>query len=133
MISQFDFYEAADGIGSKKFIREFVESLRDEDAAETAIVKKSARIWAIFSGEGTFLIPDSEPVYTTREFLDLSSSGGSREGAGRKPASPNLKKITKGIRLSSWVWDWLDKQEEPRGTMLEAALLEKHNLKPPTK
>lgn len=58
--------------------------------------------------------------------------GGKQPGSGRPTRPPGFKKLTKGVRLTEWVWDWLDQQEEPRGTMLEAALIEKHNLKPPT-
>jgi len=48
------------------------------------------------------------------------------------PALPGMKRITKGVRLPEWVWAWLDEQDEPRGTVLEKALLRVHKLKPPT-
>ncbi len=60
------------------------------------------------------------------------SRGGAQPGAGRKPALPCMKRITKGVRLPEWVWEWLDEQEDPRGTVLEKALLRLHKLKPPT-
>jgi hypothetical protein len=60
------------------------------------------------------------------------SRGGAQPGSGRKPAPPGMKRITKGIRLPEWLWDWLDMQEEPRGTVLEEALCRVHKLKPPT-
>lgn len=59
------------------------------------------------------------------------SRGGSRPGAGRKLAPSGMKRITKGVRLPEWVWAWLDMQADPRGTVLEKALLRVHKLKPP--
>jgi len=58
--------------------------------------------------------------------------GGARPGAGRKPAPNGLKKLVKGVRISEWVWDWLDEQNDPRGALLESALIKVHKLKPPT-
>lgn len=58
--------------------------------------------------------------------------GGVQPGSGRPTARPGFKKLTKGVRLTEWVWDWLDAQDDPRGTMLEEALIKVHNLKPPT-
>jgi hypothetical protein len=56
-------------------------------------------------------------------------AGGARKGAGRKPVLPELKKEAKGIRLSAWVWEWLDSQEQSRGKLIEDALIKVHNIK----
>ena len=60
-------------------------------------------------------------------------SGGKREGAGRKPVRPELKKEHSKARISRWVLDWLDKHRDKgsRGELLEAALIKVHNLKAP--
>ena len=71
MKSQFDFYEAADFTAYKGQVQDFLRSIPEKDYGDWVIVKKSARIWAAFSGSGTFLIPDHEPTYTVAEFLDL--------------------------------------------------------------
>lgn len=60
------------------------------------------------------------------------SRGGAQPGSGRPACPPGFKKLTKGVRLTEWVWDWLDAQDDPRGTMLEEALIKVHKLKPPT-
>ena len=59
------------------------------------------------------------------------SRGGKRAGAGRCRIDPQLVKINPGYKLSRWVIEWLRAQEEPAGPMLERALIEKYNLKPP--
>jgi hypothetical protein len=71
MKSQPDFYEAAQAIGSSKYVAELFASITEDDHDQWAIVKKSARVWAVFSGEGAFLIPTGEPTYTVAEFLAL--------------------------------------------------------------
>ena len=60
------------------------------------------------------------------------SRGGAQPGAGRKPAPPGYKKLTKGIRLPGWIWEWLDTLEDPRGVVVEEALKRVHKLKPHT-
>ena len=50
---------------------------------------------------------------------------------GRKPCPPGHKKLVKGVRLTGWVWDWLDTQGRPRGTMLEEALIQVHGITAP--
>lgn len=59
------------------------------------------------------------------------AQGGPRPGSGGPKAPPGYKKLCKGVRIREWVWNWLDEQDDPRGTMLEDALVEKHKLKPP--
>lgn len=60
-------------------------------------------------------------------------SGGKRNGAGRKPVRPELKKEHSKARISKWVLDWLDahRADGSRGELLEAALIKVHKLKPP--
>ena len=58
--------------------------------------------------------------------------GGVQPGSGRPTRPPGFKKLTKGVRLTEWVWAWLDAQDDPRGTMLEEALIKVHKLRPPT-
>ena len=57
--------------------------------------------------------------------------GGKREGAGRPPADPLLKKVPTGYKLPQWLKGWLGEQEEPAAVLIEQALVAKHKLKPP--
>jgi hypothetical protein len=50
--------------------------------------------------------------------------GGRRPGAGRPRIKLNDKRITKGIRLPQWLWDWIDTQSDTRGSVIETALLQ---------
>ena len=59
------------------------------------------------------------------------SAGGKREGAGRPPVNPLLKKIPSGYKYSQWILDWLREQPEAAGVLLEQALIKQHKLKPP--
>lgn len=60
------------------------------------------------------------------------SRGGAREGAGRKPAPPLLKKTARSVKLPEWLWEWMDKQPDTnRAVLIEAAMLKAHKLKPP--
>jgi hypothetical protein len=59
------------------------------------------------------------------------SAGGKREGAGRKPVSPEFKKDPISLKLPRWLLEWLDSKEESRAVLIEEALIEKHGLKPP--
>ena len=63
----------------------------------------------------------------------VDMAGGKREGAGRKPVSPGLKKEQSKARISRWVLDWLDEHRDSgsRGELLEAALIKAHKLKAP--
>lgn len=59
------------------------------------------------------------------------SRGGAREGAGRKPALPMLKKEPIGLKLPRWLIEWMDAQPESRAVLIEDALRRRHKLKPP--
>lgn len=59
------------------------------------------------------------------------TKGGKREGAGRPPASPDLKKEAISLKLPRWLLDWMATREESRAVLIEQALIEKHGLKPP--
>ena len=56
--------------------------------------------------------------------------GGKREGAGRKPTPPHLKKMPISVKLPQWLLDWLDTQEASRAVVIEDALKKQHKLKP---
>ena len=58
-------------------------------------------------------------------------SGGKREGAGRKPANPLLKKEMIGLKLPHWLIGRLNGEPESRAVMIENALCEKHGWTPP--
>lgn len=58
-------------------------------------------------------------------------SGGAREGAGRKPAKQELKKIPVGIKLPRWIVEWMREQPESQAVLIEDALKRRHKLKPP--
>lgn len=60
-----------------------------------------------------------------------SMSGGAREGAGRKPAPPALKKIPVGVKLPRWLVEWMRAQSESQAVLIEEALKKRHKLKPP--
>lgn len=58
--------------------------------------------------------------------------GGAREGAGRKPAPPMIKKIPKSVRLPAWLWEWMDQQPDTnRALLIEDAICRQHGLAPP--
>jgi len=59
------------------------------------------------------------------------NKGGKREGAGRKPAHPLLKKEMISLKLPRWLIDRLDEEAESRAVMIEIALSEKHGWTPP--
>lgn len=58
-------------------------------------------------------------------------SGGKREGAGRKPAHPLLKKEMISLKLPRWLIDRLDQEPESRAVLIESALCEKNAWSPP--
>lgn len=58
-------------------------------------------------------------------------SGGARNGAGRKLAQPELKKIPVGIKLPRWLVEWMREQPESQAVLIEDALKRRHKLKPP--
>ncbi|MFN5350000.1 MAG: hypothetical protein ACK5A0_10745 [Polaromonas sp.] len=57
--------------------------------------------------------------------------GGKREGAGRKPAAPSLKKMPIAVKLPQWLIEWMDTQAESRAFLIEEALKRRHKIKPP--
>ena len=57
--------------------------------------------------------------------------GGKREGAGRPPAPPMLKKEPISLKLPRWLIDWMDAQPESRAVLIEEALSKAHKLRPP--
>lgn len=58
-------------------------------------------------------------------------SGGKRQGAGRPPIDPTLKKVPNTIKLPQWLTDWLGEQDESKAVLIEQALIKAHKLKPP--
>ena len=50
---------------------------------------------------------------------------------GRPETPAHLKREQCNFRLSAWVRDWLVAQPEDAGPLIEAALIERHKLKPP--
>lgn len=65
--------------------------------------------------------------------LGKSMWGGKREGAGRKPVEPEMKKVQLGLKLPVWLLNWMDDQPESRAVLIENALREKHQIAPPVK
>lgn len=58
--------------------------------------------------------------------------GGAREGAGRKPAPPLLKKTARSVKLPEWLWQWMDNQDGTnRALLIEDAMKRQHALKVP--
>ena len=57
--------------------------------------------------------------------------GGKREGAGRKPMAPKLKKMPMALKLPQWLIEWMDTQPESRAFLIEEALRKMHKIKPP--
>ena len=61
----------------------------------------------------------------------MTNKGGKREGAGRKPALPLIKKVPVSIKLPRWLLDRLADLPGNRAVEIEAALCARHGLKPP--
>ncbi len=57
--------------------------------------------------------------------------GGKREGSGRKPLPPLMKKTPRTVKLPEWLWQWIDSQPGNRPELIEAAIREKHKIGPP--
>lgn len=55
----------------------------------------------------------------------------SKRGPGRPETPPHLKREQCNFRLAAWVRDWLVSQPDDAGPLIEAALIERHKLKPP--
>lgn len=58
-------------------------------------------------------------------------AGGKREGAGRPPVAPELKKVPSTVKLSQWVTDWLGEQDEAKAVLIEQAVIKQYKLKAP--
>ena len=58
-------------------------------------------------------------------------TGGKREGAGRPPAPPMLKKEPISVKLPKWLIEWLDAQPESRAVLIENAICKRYKIKPP--
>jgi hypothetical protein len=58
--------------------------------------------------------------------------GGYREGAGRKPTHPLLKKAPISLKLPQWLLQWLDQQTVSRAVIIENALRATHDIEPPS-
>ena len=63
----------------------------------------------------------------------LRTTGGKREGSGRKEVSPLFKKEQAKARMSRWVLDQLDQRRADgrRGELIEAAVVKIYGLKAP--
>lgn len=61
------------------------------------------------------------------------SKGGAREGSGRKPVSPALKKVPYNTKLPAWLKSWLNDptREESGPVLIEEALRKVHKLRQP--
>jgi hypothetical protein len=63
----------------------------------------------------------------------VTARGGTRPGAGRKPAAPELKKVPYNTKLPQWLRDWLTSPDrtESGPVMIETALRRAYKLQPP--
>ena len=63
------------------------------------------------------------------------SSGGAREGAGRKAVSPKIKKMPLPVKIAQWRIDFLNSRSDITGTsravLIEKALDDYYKLEPP--
>ena len=55
--------------------------------------------------------------------------GGKRKGAGAPIKSPEFKKKPVNLKITGWLNDWLEDQDESKISLIEQAVIEKHNLK----
>lgn len=62
---------------------------------------------------------------------EAAKRGGTRVGAGRKPADPHLERVSVPLRLPRWLAEFVDAQDGTRADVIEAALLKAHKLKAP--
>ena len=63
-----------------------------------------------------------------------SGRGGYRPGAGRPKAATHLKRVKlTPFRLPQWIVDWLRARPESGGRLIEEALINHFDLKPPKK
>jgi hypothetical protein len=61
----------------------------------------------------------------------MTTHGGKREGSGRRPVDPALKKMPIFLKLPQWMLDWMATREENRAELIEQALMKVHKLTPP--
>ena len=59
------------------------------------------------------------------------SHGGKRDGSGRPPADPDLKKIPVNLKLPAYIVDWLREQDESQAVLIEQALLDTYDIPTP--
>ena len=59
------------------------------------------------------------------------TSGGKRQGAGRPPIDSRMVKVPVGYKLPRWLVEWLRGQDVPAAQLIEGALCERHQLRPP--
>ena len=62
----------------------------------------------------------------------MSGRGGAREGPGRPPLPPELKKIPVAYKLPRWMVEWLRAQDKTATRLIEDAVIAQYGLKPPT-
>ena len=74
-----------------------------------------------------------QKLATKKTHITLMSRGGKREGAGRKPLPPFLKKQSIHLKLPGWLIDWMDQRPGSRAVQIEEALKRQHKLKEPKK
>ncbi len=56
--------------------------------------------------------------------------GGKRDGAGRKPIPPGIRKIPANVKLPEWIIDWMDSQKGfSRPALIEEAMVEYYGIK----
>jgi len=58
--------------------------------------------------------------------------GGKRAGAGRPTIAPELKKKAVNLKITPWLNDWLNDQDESKTSLIEKALIEQYELKAPS-
>ena len=63
------------------------------------------------------------------------SSGGKREGSGRKRVEPRIKKVPLPVKIAQWRIDFLDSRKEltgkSRAVLIEEAIDAHYRLDPP--
>jgi len=80
----------------------------------------------------TTVSPEPVAKNTASTAATRPGRGGSRAGAGRPAVKTKIKRVPlQGARVPGWLMDWL-KAEKNMGYKIEAALIEKYNLTPPT-
>lgn len=52
-------------------------------------------------------------------------------GAGRPKLSPELKKKQVNLKMSPWVNEWLNAQQQSKAALIEQAIVKHYKLTPP--